>query len=47
LADMVEWVPFFLITTVAALPGLAFLLWITIAHRRAERIRSLSSNEIS
>lgn len=47
LAEMVEWAPFFLITTVAALPGLGFLLWITIAHRRAERRRDIDGNEIS
>jgi len=34
LAEMVDWAPFFLITTVAALPGLFLLLWLTIAHRR-------------
>lgn len=34
LAEMVDWAPFFLITTVAALPGLAFLLWLTVSHRR-------------
>ena len=34
LAEMVDWAPFFLITTVAALPGLALLLWLTLAHRR-------------
>jgi PAT family beta-lactamase induction signal transducer AmpG len=34
LAEMVDWAPFFLITTVAALPGLVLLLWLTIAHRR-------------
>ncbi len=35
LADQVDWAPFFLITTIAALPGLGFLLWISISHRRA------------
>jgi len=34
LAEMVDWASFFLITTVAALPGLVLLLWLTIAHRR-------------
>jgi MFS transporter, PAT family, beta-lactamase induction signal transducer AmpG len=29
LADQLGWIPFFLITTVACLPGLALLLWIT------------------
>jgi len=37
LAEMLDWLPFFLVTTVAALPGLAFLLWITMAHRKRER----------
>ena len=37
LAEMVDWAPFFLITTVAALPGLGFLLWLTIAHNRAAK----------
>ncbi len=36
LAEMLDWVPFFLVTTIAALPGLAFLLWLTVAHRRRE-----------
>jgi len=37
LAEMVDWAPFFLITTVAALPGLGFLLWLTIARNRAAK----------
>ena len=34
LAEMVDWAPFFLVTTLAALPGLALLLWLTVAHGR-------------
>jgi PAT family beta-lactamase induction signal transducer AmpG len=34
LAEMIDWLPFFLVTTLAALPGLALLLWLTVAHRR-------------
>ena len=35
LAEMLDWAPFFLVTTLAALPGLALLLWLTVAHRRS------------
>ncbi len=35
LAEMVDWMPFFLVTTIAALPGLGLLLWLSLAHRRA------------
>ncbi|MFP6690134.1 MAG: AmpG family muropeptide MFS transporter [Alphaproteobacteria bacterium] len=35
LAEMLDWAPFFLVTTLAALPGLALLLWLTLAHRRS------------
>jgi len=28
LADRMDWTPFFIVTTLAALPGLALLLWI-------------------
>ena len=35
LAEMLDWAPFFLVTTLAALPGLALLLWLTIAHKRS------------
>ncbi len=41
LAEMLDWVPFFLVTTVAALPGLVFLLWITMAHHKRERGQAL------
>jgi len=34
LAEMMDWAPFFLVTTLAALPGLALLLWLTMVHRR-------------
>ena len=34
LAEVLDWSPFFIVTTAAALPGLAFLLWITMAHRK-------------
>ena len=34
LAEMLDWAPYFLVTTLAALPGLALLLWLTVAHRR-------------
>ena len=37
--------PFFLITTVAALPGLAFLLWLTLAHRRNAAISNRDAAE--
>ena len=35
LAEMLDCAPFFLVTTLAALPGLALLLWLTLAHRRS------------
>ena len=38
LAEMLDWAPFFLVTTLAALPGLALLLWLTLAHRRSAAI---------
>jgi len=34
LAEMLDWAPFFLVTTLAALPGMVLLLWLTVAHRR-------------
>jgi PAT family beta-lactamase induction signal transducer AmpG len=37
MAEILDWMPFFLVTTVAALPGLALLLWLSLAHRRRER----------
>ena len=40
LAEVLDWSPFFIVTTAAALPGLAFLLWITMAHRKRERGQS-------
>jgi PAT family beta-lactamase induction signal transducer AmpG len=39
LADQLGWIPFFLITTVACLPGLGLLLWIM----RFEGAQTLSS----
>lgn len=36
LAEVLDWVPFFLVTTLAALPGLALLLWLTLGHRRRQ-----------
>jgi len=35
LAEILDWAPFFLVTTLAALPGLVLLLWLTVAHRRS------------
>jgi MFS transporter, PAT family, beta-lactamase induction signal transducer AmpG len=37
LADRLGWVPFFLIATLACLPGLALLLWIMRLEAAAER----------
>ena len=37
LADQLGWIPFFLITTAACLPGLALLLWIMRFERARER----------
>jgi MFS transporter, PAT family, beta-lactamase induction signal transducer AmpG len=37
LADQLGWIPFFLIATVACLPGLGLLLWITRREGAAER----------
>ena len=45
LADMMDWTPFFLITTVAALPGLALLLWLTLAHKRNAEISNRDTAE--
>jgi PAT family beta-lactamase induction signal transducer AmpG len=46
LAESVDWAPFFLFTTLAALPGLAFLLWLTISHgRRADPSSQPTSSE--
>lgn len=41
LAEMLDWAPFFLVTTFAALPGLALLLWLTVAHKRSSTRPSL------
>lgn len=41
LAEMLDWAPFFLVTTLAALPGLALLLWLTVAHKRSSTRLSL------
>jgi PAT family beta-lactamase induction signal transducer AmpG len=35
MADQVDWVSFFLLTTVAALPGLLLLIWLMRAAREA------------
>jgi len=37
LADQLGWIPFFLITTVACLPGLALLLWIMRSEGARQR----------
>ena len=33
-ADMMEWTPFFVLTTACAIPGLLLLLWLSLANRR-------------
>lgn len=33
-AEVLDWVPFFVMTTGAALPGLALLLWLTLSRRK-------------
>jgi MFS transporter, PAT family, beta-lactamase induction signal transducer AmpG len=37
LADQLGWIPFFLVTTVACLPGLALLIWIMRVEGRKQR----------
>ena len=37
LAEDLDWVSFFSITTLAAIPGLGLLLWLTISKRKRER----------
>jgi PAT family beta-lactamase induction signal transducer AmpG len=36
-ADMMDWTPFFILTTVAAVPGMLLLLWLTLVRRQEQK----------
>lgn len=43
MVELLDWLPFFLVTAAAALPGLAFLLWLSLSGRRLEAARAMES----
>ena len=39
MAEVLDWLPFFVMTTAAAVPGLLLLLWLSVAGRRGTPVK--------